>query len=222
LVPSDTHYDWIAKSLTLFGDPELPMWIEPPDGLLQVDGPDQIASGPGQVDVTVSDASGPVEDARVCLMQGAWDAPALYQVAYTDASGQVSIPVDVGSEISVVKLTAWARNHAAVTLDVPVSLTGIASGENPAHGVQLFISPNPSYTVVSIAWSSAPGASIRILDLSGRMVATPGEVSTQSTGTMVWDLRACDGSMVPSGVYFAVLDSPGQSQVTRRLVVLDR
>jgi hypothetical protein len=222
LVPSDTHYDWIAKSLTLFGDPELPMWIEPPDGLLQIDAPGQIAPGPGQVDVTVSDASGPLEDARVCLMQGAWDSPESYEVAYTDAAGQVSVNVDVASEISVVMLTAWARNHAAVTVEVPVSSTGVAQGEHPAHGERLLASPNPSSTVISLAWSGAPGASIRILDLSGRIVAIPCEATAETTGTLVWDLRASEGSRVPSGVYFAVLDSPGESQVTRRLVVLER
>jgi hypothetical protein len=222
LVSSDTHYDWIAKSLTLFGDPELPMWIEPPDGPLQIDAPDHIVPGPGQVDVTVSDASGPVEDARVCLMQGAWDAPESYEVAYTDAAGQVSVNVDVASEISVVMLTAWARNHAAVTVEVPVSYTGIASGEHPADGVRLLASPNPSSTAISLAWSSAPGATIRILDLSGRIVAIPCEGSPETTGALVWDLRAGEGGRVPSGVYFAVLDSPGQSQVTRRLVVLER
>ncbi len=30
LIPSDTHYDWIAKSNTLFGDPELPMYTMEP------------------------------------------------------------------------------------------------------------------------------------------------------------------------------------------------
>jgi hypothetical protein len=174
------------------------------------------------VDVTVADNSGPIEGARVCLMQGAWDAPELYEVAYTDAAGQASIPVDVAGEISVIMMTAWSRNHAAVTAEIPVTVTGIHSEEFTPRTASLSVSPNPASTGISLVWSSAPGASIRILDLSGRMVALPCEASTQSTGVLMWDLRSDDGSGVPSGVYFAVLDAPGQSQVTRRLVVLER
>ncbi|MCK4807077.1 MAG: hypothetical protein KAT09_05500, partial [Candidatus Aegiribacteria sp.] len=84
LIPTDTHYDWIAKSITLFGDPELPLWSEAPDGPLQMTGPDTLSPGLNSVTVSVEDNSGPVVDARVCFMQGEWDDTAMYEVDYTD------------------------------------------------------------------------------------------------------------------------------------------
>jgi len=222
LIPSDTHYDWIAKSITLFGDPELPMWLSPPDGALQVDGPDQLSVGINNITVSVTDGSGPVSDARVCLMQGPWDGPDLYEVGYTDGSGQINMTVTATDEYDTAALTAWSRDHAAVTIDVPVSGTGIGGTGHSVPGP--FISlpgPNPVNGSTAFRWASPLGdATLSILDISGRIVRRI-DLEQGVGGTLVWQCEDDDGHRVPSGTYFALFRAEGADQVSRRLVVLD-
>lgn len=221
LIPSDTHYDWIAKSITLFGDPELPMWLEPPDGDLVVDGPDQFIVGSNDVTVTVSNASGPVEDARVCIMQGEWDAPIMYEVDYTGPSGSASMTVTATDDFDTAALTVWSRNHAAVTVEVPVTLTGMSGPDLPV--LTPYISrpyPNPAMNSVSFQWASPNGnAAVSIIDASGRMVRRI-ELEPLQSGSLHWDCDDESGSRVPAGLYFALFQAEGGDPVTRRLVII--
>ncbi|MBN1433970.1 T9SS type A sorting domain-containing protein, partial [Candidatus Fermentibacterales bacterium] len=218
LIPSDTHYDWILKELTLFGDPELPMWNAPPDGSLEVGAPSQIGTGSQIVSVTVTDGSGPLEGARVCLMQGDWEAPNVYEIAYTGASGQVGLSISTQIP-GIMKATASARNHSPVTVEIEVVDTGVHVQGRPSCTLLAPPAPNPAAWSVDLQWAtSGQGASILVLDMSGRVVATPGS-GLSGSGTLCWDLRDRGGNAIPAGIYMVRLVDGDQS-VTRRLVVL--
>ncbi len=222
LIPSDTHYDWIAKSITLFGDPELPMWSEAPDGVLQLTGPDTLSPGLNSVTVSVTDNSGPVDDARVCFLQGEWDNPSMYEVDYTDASGQITMNITATDEYDTAALTVWSRNHILQTIDIPVTGTGISSPHNP-HPLP-FISeprPNPAFTSVTFNWSAPDNpAELRIFDAAGRIVRVIG-MEPAETGTLTWNCTDEDGKSVPSGLYFARFITSGIDPVTRQMVVIN-
>ncbi len=221
LISTDTHYDWIAKSLTLFGDPELPMWLQPPDGPLQIDSPDTLGVGTSNILVTVTDNSGPVEDARVCIMQGPWDDPSLYAVDYTDGSGQVNMNVTATDDYDTAALTAWSRNHSPVTVDLTISGTGISTPDTP-H-LEPFLSaptPNPATGSISFSWASPQGdASVMIIDIAGRMI-NRFQLQRSSAGSLVWNLDDMNGRRVPAGLYFALFRAPGINSVTRSVMVL--
>jgi hypothetical protein len=220
LIPSDSHYDWIAKSITLFGDPELPMWLEPPNGSLQIAGPDTLYVGTNDVTVTITDDGGAVEDARVCFMEGPWDGPSMYEVGYTDASGQVSMSLGVTDEYDTAALTAWSRNHSPITIDVYIGGTGI---EGQGTGVLVpsisLPRPNPSAHSIAFGWTSPDGdAEMMIFDSAGRIVNR--FALQNSSGTLVWDLDDEYGRRVPAGIYFTRFNAPGTGPITRRIVVL--
>ncbi|MBD3369913.1 hypothetical protein GF402_06070 [Candidatus Fermentibacteria bacterium] len=217
LIPSDSHYDWICKALTLFGDPELPMWSITEDGALQVDGPDQLYSGSNTVTVTVSDDSGPVEGARVCFMQGEWDNTVTYEVDYTGSGGQVTMTFNVASTPDYVWMTAWARDHAAVSTQVDV-VEGVSDYAQQVGETSLSLpSCCPARSSVSFQWSSVGRpAEIGVYDVSGRLVRTIGRDLTGS-GIARWNLNDESGDGVASGIYFVRLS--GSDDIVRRLVV---
>ncbi len=221
LIPTDTHYDWIAKSITLFGDPELPMWTEAPNGVLQVDSPDTLNIGTNNVTVTVQDDSGPLEGARVCFIQGEWDEPAMYEVDYTDASGQVQILLTTTDDTDTAALTVWSRNHVSVTFDIPILGTGIAGPDIPT--LVPFLSmpyPNPVHSSVEFKWSAPEGSGIlTIHDIAGRIVIIL-DNELNGAGTIKWNCITSQGNPVPPGLYFARFCATGTEPITRQLIVL--
>ena len=221
LIPSDPHYDWIAKSITLFGDPELPMWLDAPDGSLQLDGPDCLTVGVNNVVVTVTDASGPVDDARVCFMQGDWEDPSMYEVGYTDGSGQVSMMVTATDEHDTAALTAWSRDHSPITVDVAVTGTGLTRPDTPVLVPSISRPcPNPASGSAAFQWVSPMGnAVLSIMDASGRMVRRV-ELIDENAGSFIWQCDDQSGRSVPSGIYFALFQAEGAVPITRRLVVI--
>ncbi len=222
LIPTDTHYDWIAKSITLFGDPELPMWSEPPDGPLQLNGPDTLSPGLNSITVSVEDNSGPVEDARVCFIQGEWDDTVMYEVDYTDVSGQVQMDITVTDDYDTAALTVWSRNHILQTIEIPVSGTGISSPDTPS-GLP-FISepyPNPVFNSVTFNWGASEGpVELRIFDFAGRTVKVV-DLNPAQTGTLIWNCTDEYGKRVPAGLYFARFIATGTDPITRQLVVIN-
>ncbi len=222
LIPTDTHYDWIAKSITLFGDPELPLWSEAPDGPLQMTGPDTLAIGLNSVTVSVQDNSGPVENARVCFIQGEWDDAAMYEVDYTDASGQVQMDITATDDFDTAALTVWSRNHVLKTIEIPVTGTGVSSP--PDHVRIPFISepyPNPAINTVTFHWGNPGGsAELRIFDFAGRTVRIV-ETGPAETGTLIWNCTDEEGRRVPAGLYFARFIATGTEPITRQMIVIN-
>lgn len=219
LIPSDTHYDWIAKSITLFGDPELPMWSQEPQGVLSIEAPDFLVEGPNDFQVTVSDAGGPVAGARVCLQQGGWEDPDGYAVAFTNASGVASISVTLPAMPAEATITAWARNHAPESVEVDVETLGTGQPGGSAVPDLGRPYPSPASFQAVIPWSSGSGiAAVRVYDLGGRLVRTLGE-GMEGSGLLVWGLDDASGRPVPSGVY-VVRMAAGGDDLSRRLVVI--
>ena len=219
LIPVDTHYDWIAKSITLFGDPELPMRLEEPNGNLNIDAPDFITHGSNTFTVTLTDDGGPVENARICILQGEWDAPELYEIGLTDAAGQLTMNFTVEDGADTAAFTVWCRNRAPVTSDLSVS-TGISTAGSTADNFTLSSPcPNPATASVSFNWtvSAIPGQ-LEIFDLSGRVIAVIG-TELEGEGTTCWNMRTDDNNSVPPGMYFARLTS-GSMVSIKRMVIL--
>ncbi len=223
---SDSHdvevLDHCIKEYNLFGDPELPIWTEVAMDL-DADHVTQISQGGENVTVSVSDVNGPVDNARVCLQKGDWQTGEIYEIDYTDASGEVTIwadPVTTGQ----ITVTAWARNHYAYsgTIDVTSGSHDSHGGLVPTFGLSA-VSPSPASESARIRYSLADTGphSLEVYDLTGRRVATlAGGSAASGSHSMVWDLTDGSGGRVPAGVYHVRLSGSGQSTV-RSLVVLD-
>ncbi len=215
LVPSDTHYDWIAKSNTLFGDPELPMYTSVPEeietGLFGVN------EGDLSLSVSVTSEGTPLQNARVCLIQGEWDAPITYAVGITDASGNVTLtwPVPMPGSPDQVRLTVWARDHVLLTGMNLVGNLGTEWENSQTLPTLSLNSPNPIRGNASISWSM-PGAQageIAIIDLAGRTVGVHGIVGIE--GVFTW--QANDN---PAGIYFIRMTTSDGCDLNKRMVVV--
>ncbi|PIE53485.1 hypothetical protein CSA37_01300, partial [Candidatus Fermentibacteria bacterium] len=197
LIPSDTHYDWIAKSNTLFGDPELPMYTQVP-AELQLTGVD-VVQGIQELTVTVTSEGSPVEGARVCLLQGQWDQPVTYAVALTDPSGAATLtwtdPLPASPD--QVRVTAWARDHITSTDLYDIGSNGVEEEQGSQVPAFTVNASNPVTGTASISWElpSVQIASIDIVDLSGRTVHSYRLHGT--SGSFSWNTSAD-----PAGVYF--------------------
>jgi len=215
LIPSDTHYDWIAKSNTLFGDPELPMYTTVPEEMeIQ-----SIVLCEGDQDLTVSVSSGgsPLENARVCLLQGDWDDPVTYAVGITDPSGNAAL--SWGDPLPAVpteaRLTVWARDKVLLTGMHTVYTLGIGEGSQAAYPSLSLNSANPVVGNLSVSWSipRSTTGEISIVDLAGRTVSRQSLEGIQ--GVFSWQAEHN-----PAGIYFVRLNTAAGDILKTRLVVV--
>ncbi|MBI4371160.1 MAG: fibronectin type III domain-containing protein, partial [Elusimicrobia bacterium] len=113
-----------------------------------------------------------------------------------------------------------------------VVLTGVAAASN-LSGVRIYPIPyrpnggNPDQgrpfvsgdTSSGIIFDTLPAsASIKIYTLSGRLVAEFD--ASNATGKIQWDARNKDGRDAATGGYLAVIASPGQGSVVKRLLII--
>ncbi|MCD4706642.1 MAG: hypothetical protein K8S62_02780 [Candidatus Sabulitectum sp.] len=215
LIPSDTHYDWIAKSNTLFGDPELPMYTAVPQEM-EI-GDICLVEGQMTLAVTVSSGELPLENARVCLLQGEWDDPATYAVGITDESGNVTLnwPENMPGAPNEARVTVWARDHVLLTGMHEVGNLG-AEGESQTTIPTLSLnSTNPVRGNAAISWSipESTTGEIAIIDLAGRTVARHTLQGIQ--GIFTWQ-----SSENPAGIYFARMATTAGHVLKTRMVVV--
>jgi hypothetical protein len=138
----------------------------------------------------------------VCAVTGGAEAPALA----TDAQGGAfvfwrDLRTD-GGDVYAAHLTA--NGDASLLSVAPPARSAFAfavrSG-NPANGPAMFALTLPTETA----------ATIRILDVTGRVVRTLSQGATMSAGehAIVWDGRDEAGAVAASGVYFARVEAAG-------------
>jgi len=126
--------------------------------------------------------------------------------------GTVEVAVDeLASRDSSVVLITPGVTSCAEGIALPQS-TGLTS-----------CSPSPFRESVEILFEVCPGEgeiSIEVIDLSGRVVATPFSGSmTEPRATVLWDGSDPAGSRLPAGVYFCLLRA-GDTVDSARLVLL--
>ena len=103
---ADNGDRWTHYIYTILADPEMQLWTAHA-APLTVSFPPAVGYGTFNITVTVSDAGGPLADARVCLSKGDDD----YEVGTTDAAGHVTLQMTTESAGSIaVNVTAF--NHA--------------------------------------------------------------------------------------------------------------
>ncbi|MFO8183787.1 MAG: C25 family cysteine peptidase [Candidatus Aegiribacteria sp.] len=206
-----------------FGDPAMDVWTFDTAGLpgeLQISHPDNILPGGQDILITVTDGGSPVEGVNVTLTDGVdnyGEGMTFYEEGTTDASGQVTIGIEVPSS-GTVHIGAWKHDYR---YDIASVLIGEGLEEDEAPGQDLSISspcPNPVFSSASVVISVPGGgqAHLAVYDVSGRMVESVfrGRVEEGSLSVQ-WD----PGSGLASGMYLLRLETPGGSAVTRALVV---
>jgi mannan endo-1,4-beta-mannosidase len=136
----------------------------------------------------------------------------LYHDAYPDYDGYgIYDPAD-GSTLAIIAAEA-ARMQALV----PPS--NVAPPER-GFDLRLRIAPNPASTAVTIRFDLPAAGPVRleILDVAGRLVATPEAGSaTPGSHARIWDGRGQNGLAAPPGLYLCRLRAAGAVATVRLL-----
>jgi len=109
---------WTHYVYSILADPEMPLWTAPVQPL-SVSVPAGVGFGTSSITVHVTDAGGPVANARVCLSKGTED----YEVGTTDGNGDVTLAMTVESAGSI-RVVATAFNRARTEATIPVNAAG--------------------------------------------------------------------------------------------------
>jgi len=110
---------WTHYVYNVLADPEMPVWTAPVQPLA-VTHPSTLGVGTTSVLVHVSDGSGAVAGARVCLSKDTDD----YEVGTTDTSGNVTLPFTAKSA-GGVRIVATVLNHGRFDSTIPVSAAAV-------------------------------------------------------------------------------------------------
>ncbi len=184
-------------------------------------------------ELALSMASGTPVEAVVTAMEGIIAGP----VIVGDMDGTISFPAS-GTRGSVYRWTngAWAPVDSYFQggrMCAPISeggiyvfgtAPGVVSPELPTALTLAGTYPNPfsSEAVISFSLPTAGNASLRVYDMSGRIIRTiaDGEMAA-AAHSLVWDGRDDSGNTVAAGVYFCRLESSGQSAVQKMLRIAE-
>ena len=202
----------------VFGCPEFDIFCETsPLPVMTVSCPSSVS--PGVFDVTVGDAKAPIAGALVGLSQNS----VLLDGAYTNGSGVASLSIGSIPTGDDCKLVVTYHNKYPYTAMLPVSGTGIGGSVGLVTPLSLGrVLPNPVTVSAQISYTlpAAGEARLQVFDLSGRLVNSLQEgAQTAGLHTVTWNGDDQDGRLVPDGVYFYRLTTPGGSLV-RSCVVM--
>jgi len=129
---SDDLYEFVFTTLTLLGDPELPIWTEDP-GSFNVSHPSTLPTGPSSFTVHVeATGGGNVDQAYVCL----WKGDEVYLTGNTNTSGDVTFTPSPSTE-GTMYVTVTKHNYipyegsAEVTGGVPIVSIELVPDHSP-------------------------------------------------------------------------------------------
>ena len=118
---------------------------------------------------------------------------------------------DVGSNELIIDSWSGGAVAASDTIQFTVTQTGIVTDPGSSYRPVLSVRPNPfaSNTMVSFELDSPCWSSLRVFDISGRLVGTIQSGESQAgSHSLSWGGTDDSGGMLPSGIYTLVLSSP--------------
>jgi len=145
---------------------------------------------------------------QLTLDLSVWGAPPVHFDSGVKTAGSVAFPkIDLSCAVH-----GFACVDTVVVVDAtPVDVAGVPPG-GPAVRIES-AQPNPFTSQARIAFTLAQDAPVGlvVVDLAGRpvRVLAAGQAFAAGPQTLTWDGRRDDGSVAPSGVYWARLRVPG-------------
>jgi len=188
----------------VFGDPTMDLRTAVPDELT-VTAPADLPLGSTSANFTVTDDSGLVEQALVCLRK---EDEGIYARGLTDSLGMITLTFD--SLTSISEMPWMVTAHNGLPSRGIINTTGIETASSSfvtSFGTP-FPNPASSMLVFPVSMGNTANAELEIFDLSGRIVATVHTGYLEAgEHELVWDCTSGD-TTVPSGIYIARFTTP--------------
>lgn len=131
-------------------------------------------------------------------------------IKIVDASGSSSSDPYAGFDLDGI---SYRKNQSAILENISLGTIGT---------VRLAIYPNPTKSLVNIKYQKSniknTNQTLKIFNIEGRLVKEFNLNSNEEN--IIWDTRDKLGNLVPSGIYFCVIDEP--QGMTKQKVVINR
>ncbi|MGQ0722043.1 MAG: C25 family cysteine peptidase [Candidatus Eiseniibacteriota bacterium] len=213
-----------AWQYLLLGDPELEVWTAAPPPLFVLADVSEVSTGPTTVVVTVSGSSARSATGVSMATVAVWKDGEVSEALYTDAMGQVSVPVDPQTP-GTLTITAYTELGPEGVGALTIPVTGPTAALDVAAAATLRlgpVAPNPSRerVVVPFTLPAAGRAKLEVIDASGRRVAKlADEVAAAGAYARAWNGRGADGRVAAPGVYFLRLTHAGATRTAKVTLV---
>ncbi len=201
------------RGFTTLGDPAMNIWTAIPEQM-DVFHDSLLYTDDESLTVHVQCNSTPVGLALVCVVLDT----TVYEYGYTSGEGNVRFSFDT-LHPGTMDITVTAHNKIPYIDSIQVVSSRVE--ENTRENVHLpniFVSPNPFSKLTQISFEvdsrQKSVASIKIYDISGRLVKLWNYPTIQQSNYVVWDGSDNTGQALPAGVYFIRFSSPTATRTT--------
>lgn len=211
-----------SKMYHWFGDPSMDIPTSDLSGApfeLDFSVPSAVNVGSNTLHVTVTSGGSPVEGVVVTVTDGIGNhssfPESFYEQQITSSTGEVWLNF-TAVEGKNLYYGARLHNYASVTGTIDVVTTGIEGSES--YTAELMpVTPTPVSGMANISYTTpaAGSASIRVVDLAGRVVNTLHDGMLQAgPGSLV-----LDASEMTTGIYFVIMQT-AETTITRKMAVV--
>lgn len=137
-----------------------------------------------------------------------WTTPDVATINDGNAGSGVMHILTSGS--GTAKIRYYVLQGASNLLDsVDVEVTSTLSVKEIKNEVSVSLAPNPATENVTVNLNNAETATVKIVDVLGNIVAKE----------QIYSSKKFDVADFKNGVYFVIIDVPGQKSINRKLVV---
>jgi hypothetical protein len=172
---------WLQYAINLLGDPELPIWTDPPRNFTITKPPEITADTAQELVIQILNGTEPVENATVCMMKS---DDGIYNVSTTDSSGNVSFWVAPSVGVLHVTVTKhnFIPNESTISV-IPLPVPVISSPTHPDEEMW-YCTRNATFQ-----WTTPPdpsGIECYSYTLDNSSATTPGESCDTTENTTAY------------------------------------
>jgi hypothetical protein len=207
----------------LSGDPEMPVWTEPPSELMVIH-PEEVPMGENTIHLSVSSQRGGIEGAQVCLtLRGQ-----TVFLGQTAEDGNILCPVnldDLGEMTLIVSKSNFIPYEDSITVSLAADVEDDEAEKTVASFELCQNNPNPFNPVTDIRFSVPGGGTpvpttLRIYNILGQKVRTlVDEPKKGGIHQAAWDGKDDNTNEVSSGIYFYTLQA-GEYRETKKMILM--
>ena len=135
----------------------------------------------------------------------------LTQISSTCSVHLWDLPDVVNMDDIQVPMFQYGPGRDGMILETPAQ--GVEELPSPLSEMMVTVSPNPfsMQVTITVTAQNTPSESLRIFDISGRMVREISPVTNEGSAVFNWNGKSASGMEVPDGIYPAIVTSGNMS-----------